>query len=88
MWEEKQAEAAELVEKLKSTSEALAQQIALIASRLGLTAPRSSDCSIVGHSWRKPAISAHRRQAIANLPRMIYRPQSAASVRASASAAS
>jgi hypothetical protein len=36
MWEEKQVEAAELVDRLTVLSQAISQQVALIASRLGL----------------------------------------------------
>ena len=35
-WDEKQVEAAQLVDQLSSASEALSQQVALVASRLGL----------------------------------------------------
>jgi hypothetical protein len=35
-WDEKQVEAAKLVDQLSSVSEALSQQVALVASRLGL----------------------------------------------------
>lgn len=38
-WDEKQIKAADLVDKLSSTSDALNQQVALLASRLGIWGP-------------------------------------------------
>src|SRR5262249_21640908 len=71
-WDEKQVEAAQLVDQLSSTSEALSQQVALLASRVGLwdaglTNPelaallQQTDKQLIANN---KTISASRRNAI------------------------
>lgn len=68
MWEEKQAEAAKLVERLSTLSDAVAQQVALFASKLGLwdsalTFPQM-DALLDDLTAVMPKTSRSRREAI------------------------